>query len=487
MKRVLIPLLCAVLGGCTQWRTQAPEIVPTKYRPAQAQNGRLDNGIEWLLSPFAHPATTTVALTWRRGWAEDGATAGQAHVLAAWLELESRREHAESFEPLGADLRVTATAGTITLRVDVLHEDVEAALASLATLLESANEEFAFELARSTRVSTLRLRRRQPGALAFTALLQGALGDDRHHLASGSGTDVSLKQLTFADVKALRDALVRSTPAAWVVVGPHEQARVQAWVEAASGDWSVRRSTPPPELAHEPHPSTVTVIPLDTGDVATVMVGATYPSQNAHTVVDVLPLIRGSAHHELRTELQATYGVLGSHVDLGGVSMFTLETKVDSTDVDRAVRILVQAFIRAPWRATEQSRAALRRHDAAFQMYRAGFGRVRTQALLRTFATSEDLSTSPPFGDQLDPPSREEIETVLRDYFAQEYIHVAVAGDSDVVLPRLMNLPYVVKNELDVYPPGPAEAGYEVAPEPAPEAETPPEPDRAEPADEDES
>ena len=468
MKRFVFSLVLAAVGCANGklMRYVSPETATDlAFVPATPERTQLGNGIGVLTSTFEHPATTTLALVFGRGYVHERVP-GMAMFLGEWLQLEADTNLSPGLDAVGAVVSTSVGATSTRLMVTVEHGDVPAVMQALSQLLIQADSELAFETAKGHQRGLVASRRRSPAELARLALVQSTLSPSSTAFDTlGLGTDASLKSISFADLKAARNDMVASASACWLVVGPQDSGAALGWAEAASGSWPHRASPTVVEVPVTKQPGVVTFVPLRGFGTATVLVGTSVPPHLTSAVPIVVGAASGRSNHVMRELTQKTYGAHPAVLDDGPLSLWGVTARVPPNDAKDAAGFMVSSFGTVQKVTEEQLDYGTTRNVATAYAQRS----LATVHLLRLHEAFERGYTFPigaPFQTLPTQPGPEQVMDAYRTHFLAKHLHVVIVGDPDVIGPQLKNVTHVVRTPEEIV--GPQRSVHEEAPAPAP-------------------
>ncbi len=458
MKRLVLWITMAATTACsngTLMRYVPPNTASDlDFVPVAPGRTQLDNGIGILTSNFEHPATTTLALVFGRGYVHDRVP-GTGRLLGEWLQLEADTNLSPGLDAVGAVVSTQVSATSTRLSVTVEHQDVPAAMQALADLLIDADSELAFEAAKQRQDSLLASWRKSPRELALLALVRSSIAPSSAALESlGVGTQASLQSISFGELKATRNDMVMSSSACWLVVGPHEGETVRTWVQNASGSWSNRGAPKPAQVVVERKPGSFTFVPLRGYDTATVVVGTSAPSHPPLAVLTAVSVAAGESDRVMRGLAQSTYGVYPLGVDDGPLSLQGIHTRVSPEDARDAASFMVHSF-EAVTKLTEAQLDYSVTRAVVDAYAERGQASAHLLGLHEAFERGYQFPMGAPFRSLPIQPGPEHVVAAFRTHFLESQLHVIIVGDPEVIEPQLKGVTYTVRMPEDLVAPTP--------------------------------
>lgn len=471
MKRFVLSLLLAA-SGCASGELMRYSLPDTEtdlaFVPASSERTQLGNGIGVLTSGFEHPATTTLALVFGRGYVDERVP-GMAMLLGAWLQLEADTNLSPGLDAVGAVVSIDVGTTSTRLMVTVEHRDVPAAMQALSQLLVQADSELAFETAKGHQRGLVASHGRSPAQLARLALVQSTLSPSSTVFDSlGLGTAASLESISFAALKAARNDMFTSASACWLVVGPHDSNAAHAWAEAASGSWPHRASPKVVDVPVTKQPGVFTFVPLRGFDTATILVGTSVPPDPKPAVPIVVGAAMARSNHVMRELTQKTYGARLAVLDDGPLSLWGVTARVPPKDAKDAAGFMMSSFGTAETVTGQQLDYGTTRTVAAAYEQRS-LAMVHLLRLNEAFERGYTLPAGAPFQTLPALPGPEQVMRAYRKHFLVKHLHVVIVGDPDVIGPQLKNVTHVVRTPEEIL--GPQRAAHDEAPAPTSDAE----------------
>ncbi|MEM6296213.1 MAG: hypothetical protein AAGA54_33380 [Myxococcota bacterium] len=455
MKRLILSL-ALVAAGCSSGKLMRYVPPDTRtdltFNPATPERTQLDNGIGVLSSTFEHPATTTLALVFARGYVHDRVP-GTAKLLGEWLQLEADTNLSPGLDAVGAAVSTSVGTTSTRLMVTVEHQDVPAAMKALAQLLLHADSELAFEAAKGHRLGAIASYRQNPAALAHLAIVQSTYGPSTSAFDSqGMGTRESLASISFDDLKAARNDMAVSASACWLIVGPQTQNDAYAWAVDATGGWGRR---PPPTATTIPvakQPGVVTFVPLRNFNTATILVGTGVPPHPTPALQLVASAAAGRSNHAMRELAQQTYGAHYAGLDDGPLSLLGVTARVPHEHAKDAAGFMVRSF--ADVRTlTEWELDYGTTREVVGAYAQRGLATAHVNRLHEAFERGYTFAVGAPFQALPTMPGPEQVMEAYRMHFLMKQLHVVIVGDPDVIEPHLKDVTHIVRTPEQILGP----------------------------------
>ena len=372
-------VLCAglsALGAITPAFAQYPTQPPpgTAVKVAQFppfQETRLANGLRIILVESHEQPVLSMSLAFPAGDAYDpGGKEGLASLVAQLLTKGAGKRSADeisaAIEGVGGSLNAGTSADFMTVRADVLSNDVKLGFDLLGdVVVRPAFPDSEVELARTQMLSRLQFEQSQPASLAgrfFASAIYGA------HPYGRSPTPATARAITRADVqKFQRDRLV-PTGAMLVVAGDIAMPALRTHAQRAFGTW---RGGPAPVLVAVAIParmrSEILLVHRPGSVQSNIIVGnTTFAPANPQFYALTLAnrVLGGGADSRLfmilREQKSWTYGAYSGFSRPRGIGAFraTAEVRTEVTD-SALVELLAQLrrLGREPLAATELASA----------------------------------------------------------------------------------------------------------------------------------
>ncbi len=167
---------------------------------------------------------------------------GVANLLAELMmegtKNKSPQELEEEIEKLGASIRMNASNGAISIRVNTLARNYDKTLALVEEILiEPRWDEEEFEMAK-TRISNRLIRQKaDPNALARNTFNELIYGSDHIYSISSRGTLVTLESITMVDLKTYYAKNFSPSISNFLIAGDIKQEKVVASLQDLSTKW----------------------------------------------------------------------------------------------------------------------------------------------------------------------------------------------------------------------------------------------------------
>ncbi|MCK4569273.1 MAG: insulinase family protein [Bacteroidales bacterium] len=285
---------------------------------------------------------------------------GVASLLATLMmegtQNKTPQELEEAIEKLGASIRMYASGGSISIRVNTLARNYEQTLALVEEiLLEPRWDEEEFGLAKTAVMNRLKRSKADPNTIARNTFMELVYGEDHIFSTGSQGTEESVEDITIDDLKDYYNENFSPSVTAFHVAGDIDEAKVLSSLNGLAEKWETKEVTFPeysyPEAIEE---SAVYFADVPGAKQSVIYIGA--PSM-ARTDDDFYPVtvmnhkLGGSFNSHvnmmLREEKGYTYGAwtyfTGSYVP----GYFLASSNVRSSATEESVRIfkdLMEAY-----------------------------------------------------------------------------------------------------------------------------------------------
>jgi zinc protease len=217
------------------------------------QRARLKNGIEVVLAERHAIPVTHVKLQFDAGMAADqGRKLGTARMTVSMLNEGTQTldlvQIAKQQQRLGAQINVSAKLDTCDVGLSALNSGMPAALALLADIVRHpAFRDADLERIRAQSLAGIQQELSNPAKLGFRLLPPLLYGADHAYGIpfSGTGTEVSVRSLTTADLFAFHRDFIRPDNATIFVAGDTTLETILPLLDATFGDWAAPTSPLP--------------------------------------------------------------------------------------------------------------------------------------------------------------------------------------------------------------------------------------------------
>ncbi len=297
-------LFCSIVYA--QKEAPMPKDLPAygAEKPLQAPSvklEKLDNGLSlWLVSEPGFPKIA-LSIAVRGGMAADPANRpGISELLAKTIDQGTRtrnaKQIAQEIQATGGDLTANADKDSISLSTVILSSKLDAALTTLADILQNASfPDAEVTLAKRNLTDSLEQREAEPSFLAERARDKVLFGDHPYHVTAPSKESIAAS--TPADLREIFTQRFRPDQVMLIAVGDFQNEKMLQLVKNSLGGWKAPAS--PPVVAQTPPATQVehaVFVVLRPGSVQTTLELGTFGP------------LRGDADYEASQVANAIYG-----------------------------------------------------------------------------------------------------------------------------------------------------------------------------------
>ncbi len=170
---------------------------------------------------------------------------GTASLLTTMMmegtKNKTPQELEEAIEKLGASIRVYASGGSISIRVNTLARNYEKTLALVEEIiLEPRWDEEEFELAKTAVLNRLIRSKADPNSIARNTFNKLVYGKDHIFSTGTSGTELSIENMTMDDLKDYYEANFSPSVTSFHVAGDIDESKVMSSLQSLSEKWAAK-------------------------------------------------------------------------------------------------------------------------------------------------------------------------------------------------------------------------------------------------------
>jgi zinc protease len=439
--------------------TQQPPLPPQRdFVVPRAVALRLSNGIPLFVLERHDRPLVSVALALDAGAEHDPTTQpGLASLTANMLDegagTRSALEIAAEMEQLGAELGTVADRDAGYVLLDVLHKNLDPALAVVADVtLRPHLSEAEFRRVQNDRVTLLVERRDDPGYVARVVYDRVLYGEHHPYGRRVLGTEAAVKGLHVGDLRRFYQQHYTPRHAAFVVVGDVRPREIRDRLERLFGGWTAAApaSAPPRVVLDAPRGGwpRVTLVDRPGAEQSEIVAGRPGAPRNGADHAGLLvmnTILGGSFTSRLNTNLREVHGyTYGAHSRFEfrrGPGPFWAGAAVKTDATEDSVRQILVEFDRLgqgtpPPAEVAKARTVVVRSLPEFFQRNASIARLLTDLWVHDLP----IQYYRRFAREVGAVTGAQVRRLARTYASARDAAIVIVGDRKSVMPGLRRL-----------------------------------------------